>query len=278
MSVSVQGMASQTAARALVCLFYPQNPCYSLSPPAGEQDAARSLINLFAGDSAAQPWQFLYFHKSGSVAEDTIVYLRLASETRMWGRGVDSTGPYVLRGSADRHGYELTWFFHKTYVSLAVWPRDEPSDGPPSEIEFLLESSLEPPAEMILRPHISHCGYWSEKKNCVGSGAVSSSSECSSSRSNDMEDGPDHLAWRLLRSHGEAGLPEISTALHSSSETLDITGATHFAVTAAEEAVKCPPGLGFYGVWEGASTGGSHFELQRGGVFRAVPLSLSLEM
>ena len=79
------------------------------------------------------------------------------------------------------------------------------------------------------------------------------------------------------QSKSRGGGDEVAAAETLAAMTVQRAHVMHTAYycdgLASEQTERESPTLGLYGVWEGASSEGSHFLLQKGGVFRAAPLA-----
>ena len=60
-----------------------------------------SIGGLFVSDDRPIPWQFTYYYKSGSLKDQFNVYMRFLPDGFFRGRGMDSIGPFLLRGKVD---------------------------------------------------------------------------------------------------------------------------------------------------------------------------------
>lgn len=60
-----------------------------------------SIGGLFISDDRPIPWQFTYFYKSGSLKDQFTAYMRFLPDGYCQGRGMDSIGPFLLRGKVD---------------------------------------------------------------------------------------------------------------------------------------------------------------------------------
>ena len=108
-----------------------------------------------------------------------------------------------------------------------------------------------------VRPHVCHTAYWSQGVDDVN---------CSLGLRVNQDPTRTHCGTGGDTGSGNEWNSRVRPSRMSSS-----TG----AVRLGEDSNSVPGfwGLGFWGVWEAASLG-SHFELQKGGVFRATPMFL----
>jgi hypothetical protein len=204
------------------------------------------VSSLFLSEDRARPWSFKYYHKSGSLKDAFTAYLFFTPDGFIRGRGVDGIGVFALFGQADADSEGgKTYFFHKLYVGEDVVHRPEPGDGfeewclQPGDhtIDARLQAwvtraHIEYVFEGRTRTHVSHTGYWSGGVD-VGTDA--------------------RPGARPGGGGGGGGGKDVPTRRRAAEETLGVWG------------------MALYGVWE-TSSNQNHFDLQKGGVFRAEPI------
>ena len=122
---------------------------------------APCINSIFLSDIESRPWQFTYFHKSGSFKDQFITYLRFFPDNILKGRGIDSIGVFYVKGRAEAGIAGWSWLFDKSYVSsLSIellgydsrqWMQlsDEASYN---ELEGIGKAAV----------HVKHVGYWSD--------------------------------------------------------------------------------------------------------------------
>ncbi len=106
-----------------------------LKPPTNGTDFQADYLEFmgshFISSESSRPWVCRYYHKSGSLKEKIITYLRVLPDGHIVGRGEDGTGLFKLFGKAHREIVGYVWTFHKTYIGQEV-PRAA------GEFKFLL--------------------------------------------------------------------------------------------------------------------------------------------
>lgn len=287
MIASVQGISTKHASRSLINLFYPRMcvpappfqsqagprpPPPRSSPPLGEglpQIVNKNLVatpsigGLFLSGERPTPWQFTYFYKSGSFKDQFTAYLKFLPDGYCKGRGVDQFGPFLFSGKVDPDITGWAWYFHKSYlrmvdlveVDLSSWVGMEDEEGNAGGGRGGGGVSKAP-------IHVSHIGYWSEGVD------LTARQRCDDRNS------------RLL----DQLYPSLSTESRTVNDTDSIfpSSITRRSFLEGEVEDQVPKelsdeqsmgvwGIGLWGVWETATTT-PHFELQKGGVFRAAPI------
>lgn len=220
--------------------------------PAAHKDSMMS--SLFLGEDYARPWRFSYYHKSGSLKDRFTTYLHFTPDGFIRGRGVDFVGVFTLFGQADADSSGgHTYFFHKVYVGEDVINRFEEESGGVHHVRdpdldsmdirlqmWLQRAHVEYVFEGRTRTHVSHTGYWSSGVDAAVEGG----------RVGGQMNQKDGNRSREAIIEGDTGKRRHRW---SSEDVLGVWG------------------MGLYGVWETSSIG-SHFDLQKGGVFRAEPV------
>jgi hypothetical protein len=187
---------------------------------------------------------------------------------------------FALFGQADADSSGgHTYYFHKVYVGEEVVERVE--EGGVHAVEdpdldlmdgrlrgWLQRAHLEYVCEGRTRTHVSHTGYWSSGVDVEvemgagvgvgrekGGGRMGGSSAIGASASGSGRSGSQEEGGGQASREEEGGAPRHHRHRHrwSSEDVLGVWG------------------MGLYGVWETSSVG-SHFDLQKGGVFRAEPV------
>jgi hypothetical protein len=241
-TASVQGMANQSASRALVNYFCFDYPILSQNREDLFQSFGQNSHPTFEGDSfrlkceteasclpysseKSHPWRFMYYHRSGFLKDTHDVWILLSkNRDSLQARGVDEIGPFLVRGTIESGFGNFSWHLDKYYLQSAF-----------------LESSLESLEVWIQNVE----NYWLDDEEFWSIGRKSVS----------------HVGYRSSQvlPQTEAGEGAVPFQINRSSK-----GVNYSNFFNREE--------GLWGVWETATIG-SHYELQKGGVFRAILLS-----
>lgn len=214
-TANVTGVSTREASRCLCNLFCPSHAI------AGSVNN-NNICDMMMSDeliSIDKPtiWSFRYYHKSGSLKDQSVCWLWLSGDGCLFGRGMDSVGTFFLAGRCEpESGNSYSWLFSKSYInlntdSLEIWLSETSPE------------SVQSDSNKNRNSHITHTGFF-----CP---------------SNDATVIPD------------------DTYLYIDEESVD-------------DYLETSRNSGFYGVWERSSQG-SHFELDKGGVFRANCISSS---
>ncbi|KAJ1424272.1 hypothetical protein B484DRAFT_398337 [Ochromonadaceae sp. CCMP2298] len=299
-TASVQGMCNKQASRALLALFYPQISVLTVPVSAVSVSTAPvsvpvvseslpSIGGLFTSDRYARPWQFTHFHKSGSFKDQYTCYLRFlpscagaaavesgsgrsgvsgasgaaSGGSRCVGRGRDAIGLFRLRGFAEVDIAGWTWHLHKTYLRTdaelelgnlgQLHLGGDGGDGvvegihggyvgEAAWIQMLDGADEGQGAQGSSGSHVTHVGYWSpgvESRTPIRSGVGA-----------------------CVAAGAGAGVGVGVGVGVGAGAVLDSVDESQLGVW----------GVGLWGVWETSSSATPHFELQKGGVFRAAPL------
>lgn len=261
MTASVQGVATRQACRALANLFHPSAPIPAPAPDrVSSVHTAPFMSHLFLHEDFPRPWKFSYFHKSGALKDRFNAYLKFSPDGHMRGRGVDNIGIFYIVGKVDIDISGYVWYFHKTYVSQV-------------EIEnggFDVKSWIELAADeydtsgLRTKSHVSHLGYWSEGLDEKQSPIPPSLSP--SRKSNQKSS-------LSLSGHLLSLPPKVLDYVHEFMNLHECNYLVDEDSRDCEENIEGVWGLGLYGVWE-TSSQNSHFDLQKGGIYRCVPIMI----
>lgn len=291
-SVSVQGTCSKQACRTLCNLFDPaysipasclshlgachiySSPRFSSShvvetqekitlPPVytnstvtsssvknSDMSSKRQMETLiptyFLFENVWRTWEFRYFHKSGAVKNVSLVNIRFSSSGWILGRGVDDIGSFMVSGKPELDILGWSWKLNKTYIQvdkeLSIWlcETGEEFDDDDDSSNIMKSGELFGRS----RSHISHIAYWSDVWGRQYSELKQHECKYSDER-------------QLVRKQQISGVDDTHGANLSYSEGV--------------QGIESSSGIGFFGIWE-TSSNDQHFELNKGGVFRAIPL------
>lgn len=267
---NVQGVAAKESSRALCLLFSPHH-MIPYTDASRRDDKMPMLVDVIHSERFPRPWIFHYYHKSGALKDRYIAYVLLLRMSNgvslMRGRGEDSIGRHVLRGEGnlDVTG-EMVWLFTKTYIragdaqdhshSLQEWMEATGMDDEDGEIYRLAAGGG--------RSHVSHTGYWSTEfthdvlSKLTAADRRLSDYECTpldsvSGGESAIVGSPLGLLRRRQRQHQRRAGDDVAVDLNPIAEAARLRSS------------------GLWGVWETSGADEMHFELRKGGVYRAVP-------
>jgi len=289
---SVQGMACKSASRALVNLF-----CASECVPSPRRDAviygdhrvpkiesklalhveeeeertcprrwgwealqsmgAATDVQSQDGSVTCRPWKFSYFHKSGFLKDSHDVWLQFSDEgLKMRGRGRDQIGPFFMKGYSEVDIEGLSWHVDKCYLNLSNHGIDGEDDVKIDEWvrnasgDWVTDSDLNDWG----KAHVTHTAYISSG---VGVAVVAEAHFIQQKRA----------ALAAFNTNNSTNVDSTAMSLQGQEYAMKREAKTQLD---SYIAFNSNWGYGMWGVWE-ASTVGSHYELQKGGVFRATP-------
>eukprot|EP01032_Pedospumella_encystans_P013963 gene13963-16054_t len=257
---------------------------------------APMISPLFLTDNAARPWLFSYFYKSGAVKDQFTAYLRFvpvyttdlsspdSKHTSMrssdvdvigvlvgaevHGRGIDNIGAFTLTGKAQADINGWTWHVDKSYVpvtfdtgsvyldNLNGVDTEHVNSQEGSALHWVHLNTNNSNNSSRATVHVRHVAYWSPGVQNTTYTDFNSSNTRATSASTTQAD-------------------NVNTS--SVGEMNSATTVSSFAVSELNHIDEEPTGiwgLGLWGVWETSSGTSPHFELQKGGVFRAAPIIL----
>ena len=250
-----------------------------------ERQMDTQMPTFFLNENRWRTWEFKYFHKSGALKDVSKINIRFNSTGWILGRGSDSIGYYTICGKPELDISGWAWKLDKTYTGIdteaSTWLCESGS-------EFNDVEGSNPLNEELFgrsRSHVSHIAYWSDGYNLEENTLMNTKHEygimntlagegvC---RRESCDESNHHLiGWTcdictclnetkarnciMCQSSGPA-FNEAPTSTSSSSSR-------QMQTQIQESSAR----IGFFGIWETTSND-QHFELQKGGVFRAVPL------
>ena len=277
------------------------------SSPTSQVHTLNDVLNVVP----CHPWKFVYYHKSGFVKDTHIVWLQFLDETmgvdsrdrQLRGRGVDDTGLFFLKGhvNVDIEGY--FWYVEKCYIQKPVRSRlsmllDNERKGMRTDVEEEHEVEYEMSRELWCenksgewidkdeindwgRPHIILTSYESA---CVTDTVVSENyvqnqrvaALCNLKKNPQFNKAQGEVDPKLREdlSYYESFDPRSKFCKNSINRSVSAKVAKERREKEEYDAYirfNTNWGGGMFGVWE-ISTKESHFDLIKGGVFRAVQL------
>ena len=278
----------------------------------------------------SQPWNFLYYHKSGFVKSAHVVWIQfLAGETEtepqyqeMRGRGEDDTGLFFIKGYVNKDIEGYSWKLEKCYVKqplrskaatlhtsesptapqvaltapitdddVAVWesPADDTSSDAARDAWCRNETGEWIGKDEISewgRPHISHTAYHSDTvtdavitESFAGNqrvAALANLRQNVATTAGNMTEQP----FREDRAYYESHDPQSASSGAKTSNSSTSSSTSSRERGGGKRGCSDYPnyvrfnthwGRGLFGLWE-VSTTEAHFELVKGGVFRAMPM------
>ena len=255
-------MANKSASRALLNLFSPgqsvpapaaamrhktespANPVLSkhkpVLPPINTSDSClhndTKVPTFLLEDSRHRTWEIAYYHKSGSIMDVCKVDIIFNWNGRLVGRGSDNIGAFSLIGKPHLDIIGWSWIIHKTYArDLSPASNEAEWISSVADDMYLIDGESDVSA-LTSRAHVGHMAYWTDGYSELD----------------------DKYTKKERCPYWVEGSPQ-SQSVCSFCSTLS-------AVLRDKD--RLTSDCGFFGVWETISND-SHFELQKGGVFRA---------
>lgn len=126
----------------------------------GARMARDGVVPAYLTTSVSSNWEISYYFKSGALCAVVSAQILFSPHAVMYGRGLDTTGPFILYGSAATDFEGTTWLIHKVYARELTVSVEEWVSVPFTMDEMVTELSGTG-AHTARRAHLSHSAFWS---------------------------------------------------------------------------------------------------------------------